>query len=43
LVAGKEMADEMLIGGARVRPTVLQEHGFHWEHPMIEPALRSVL
>lgn len=43
LAAGREMADEMLIGGARVRPSVLQQHGFHWEHPTIEPALRTVL
>jgi NAD dependent epimerase/dehydratase family enzyme len=33
----------MLIGGARVIPAVLREHGFEWEHPTLEPALRSIL
>ncbi|MFW2387410.1 MAG: TIGR01777 family oxidoreductase [Polyangiales bacterium] len=43
LAAGSDMADEMLIGGCRVAPTALHEHGFRWEHTSIEPALRSVL
>lgn len=43
LGAGAEMANEMLIGGARVIPAVLSEHGFEWEHPNLEPALRSIL
>ena len=43
LLAGEEMADEMLIGGSRVIPKVLDSHGFEWEHPTLEPALRSVL
>jgi uncharacterized protein (TIGR01777 family) len=43
LGAGTEMADEMLIGGARVVPSVLQAAGFEWKHPTLEPALRSVL
>lgn len=43
LGAGREMADEMLIGGARVVPSVLQRHGFEWQHPNLEPAFRSVL
>ncbi len=43
LGVGAEMANEMLLGGARVIPTVLQSHGFEWSHPTIEPALRSVL
>ena len=43
LGAGAEMADEMLIGGARVVPAALQSHGFQWSHPTLEPALRSVL
>ena len=43
LGAGAEMADEMLIGGARVMPAVLQANGFEWKHPTLEPALRSVL
>ncbi len=43
LGAGAEMADEMLIGGARVVPTALHVRGFRWEHTSIEPALDSVL
>lgn len=40
---GSEMADEMLLGGARVVPAKLHEHGFEWQYPTLEPALRSVL
>jgi uncharacterized protein (TIGR01777 family) len=43
LGAGAEMADEMLIGGTRVVPRVLQSNGFEWENETLEPALRSVL
>lgn len=43
LGVGSEMADEMLIGGARVVPAVLQRHGFEWEHATLGPALDSVL
>jgi uncharacterized protein (TIGR01777 family) len=43
LAAGEELADEMLLGGSRVLPTVLESHGFEWEHTTLEPALRSVL
>ena len=43
LGAGSEMANEMLIGGARVVPSALHAHGFGWEHTELEPALRSVL
>jgi hypothetical protein len=43
LGAGSEMANEMLIGGARVIPTLLLAHGFHWKHTTLEPALRSLL
>jgi hypothetical protein len=43
LGVGAEMANEMLLGGARVIPAVLREHGFEWEHPTLEPALRSIL
>lgn len=42
LGAGAEMADEMLVGGTRVVPAALQAHGFVWEHPTLEPALRFV-
>jgi uncharacterized protein len=43
LGAGSEMADEMLIGGARVIPAVLHAHAFRWKHTTLEPALRSLL
>jgi uncharacterized protein (TIGR01777 family) len=43
LGAGPEMANEMLIGGSNVVPRVLEEHGFEWTHPTLEPALRAVL
>lgn len=43
LGVGSEMANEMLIGGARVIPAKLHAHGFEWQHPTLEPALRSVL
>ena len=38
-----EMADQMLLGGARVSPTVLQKHGFEWQHPTLEQAFDAVL
>jgi uncharacterized protein (TIGR01777 family) len=43
LGVGSEMANEMLIGGARVVPAELHAHGFEWEHAELAPALRSVL
>jgi NAD dependent epimerase/dehydratase family enzyme len=43
LGAGAEMANEMLIGGARVVPKALQAHGFEWKHSELGPALRTVL
>jgi uncharacterized protein (TIGR01777 family) len=43
LGAGSDMANEMLIGGARVIPASLHAHGFRWEHTTLEPALRSVV
>lgn len=43
LGAGAEMANEMLIGGARVVPASLHAHGFRWEHTSVEPALDSLL
>ena len=43
LGAGAQMADEMLIGGTRVIPSVLRSNGFEWESETLEPALRSVL
>jgi uncharacterized protein (TIGR01777 family) len=43
LGVGADMADEMLIGGSRVAPALLQAHGFRWEHTTLEPALRALL
>lgn len=43
LGAGSEMANEMLIGGARVIPAALHAHGFQWQHTTLLPALRSML
>ena len=43
LGAGSEMANEMLIGGARVVPSSLHVHGFRWDHTSLEPALDSLL
>lgn len=43
LGVGSDMANEMLIGGARVIPALLHTLGFRWEHTSLEPALRSVL
>jgi NAD dependent epimerase/dehydratase family enzyme len=42
LGAGTEMANELLIGGARVIPAALHARGFQWQHATLEPALRSV-
>lgn len=42
MLAG-EMADEMLLASANVRPTRLEESGFGWVHPELEPALREEL
>jgi uncharacterized protein (TIGR01777 family) len=38
-----EMADEMLLGGARVEPHVLSTAGFEFQYPQLEPALRHAL
>jgi len=38
-----EMADEMLLGGARVEPRVLSTAGFNFKYPQLEPALRDEL
>jgi len=40
---GSEMADEMLIGGARAIPAALHASGFVWEHTTLEAALESLL
>lgn len=38
-----EMADEMLLGGCRVRPARLQASGYPFQFSTLEPALRSLL
>lgn len=38
-----EMADEMLLGGARVEPSALSAAGFQFAYPDLEPALRHLL
>ncbi len=38
-----EMADEMLLGGARVEPKALADAGFFFAFPQLEAALRHVL
>jgi len=43
LGVGSDMANEMLIGGARVIPAALHAQGFRWEHTTLEAALRSLL
>lgn len=43
LLLGSEMANELLIGGVRVIPAKLHSHGFEWQYPTLEPALRSIL
>lgn len=43
LALGSEMANELLIGGVRVIPAELHSHGFEWQYPTLEPALRSIL
>ncbi len=40
---GREMTEEMLLGGQRVLPVALQASGFSYAHPTIEPALRHAL
>jgi hypothetical protein len=38
-----EMADALLLAGTRVRPLHLQEAGYTFLHPELEPALRALL
>lgn len=37
-----EMAEELLLASTRVLPTKATEHGFQFEHPELETALRSL-
>ncbi len=43
LALGREMADELLLGGQRVVPGVLSSCGFTFRHPDIDTALTAVL
>ncbi len=43
LVFGREMADEVLLSGQRAVPRRLQEAGFEFQLPTLEPALRWAL
>jgi len=38
-----EMADELLLASARVEPAKLQDSGFKFQFPELEPALRHAL
>jgi len=38
-----DMADELLLGSARVVPSVLTNAGFSYQHAQLEPALRHLL
>ncbi len=40
---GAEMVKEMMLGGARVQPAVLESTGFVFDHPTLADALASVL
>lgn len=43
LIAGREMADALLLGGAKIYPQRLEQEGFAFAHPTIEQALEAVL
>jgi len=38
-----EMADALLLGGARVLPKRLEDSGYHFVHPRLDQALRYLL
>jgi len=40
---GRDMADELLLGGVRALPARLQAAGFRFDHPDLESALRALL
>jgi uncharacterized protein (TIGR01777 family) len=40
---GAEMAQELLLGGANVRPRKLEEVGYRFEYPRLEDALLAIL
>lgn len=43
LAMGQQMADELLLGGPRVVPAVLNQAGFEWSHPKLQAALAACL
>ena len=43
LMLGRELVSEMLLGGQRVRPTVLQASGYTFARPSLEEALAGML
>lgn len=42
-LAPGNMADELLLAGAAVRPRVLQESGYDFRHPLLAPALGAMV
>jgi uncharacterized protein (TIGR01777 family) len=43
LVLGTEMAGQLVLGGQRVLPRALESRDFHFAHPALDEAVRSVL
>jgi uncharacterized protein (TIGR01777 family) len=43
LLLGSELADNVLLAGQRVTPTVLERSAYEFRHPTLEVALRAVL
>jgi hypothetical protein len=43
VIAGKERADEVLLGSQRIEPAVLNTTGYTFHDPELEPALRGIV
>jgi uncharacterized protein (TIGR01777 family) len=43
MIFGREMANEMFLSSVRVQPKVLEQHGYRFALPSIEPALRHLI
>ncbi|HEX8769144.1 MAG TPA: TIGR01777 family oxidoreductase [Acidimicrobiales bacterium] len=43
VVLGRQLVREMLTSGQRVLPAVLQAHGYRFQHPTLDAALRAAL
>lgn len=43
MIFGREMANEMFLSSVRVQPKALEQHGYRFAFPSIEPALRHLL